>query len=145
MDIDIHEDITEENIQISRSTMMDNKIQEREKQNKTNDLKEEQKKKHLELKRMKEKEEEHEKSVKNHKQRKQKIKDARRKKNKSLKGQRNSLKKTKLFKIPNLKNVPDNCKHLVKEGDLIYVVPGDGCCGPNCGAAFLFQDEVFGT
>ena len=25
-----------------------------------------------------------------------------------------------------------------------YVVPGDGCCGPNCAAAFLFQDEIFG-
>ena len=28
--------------------------------------------------------------------------------------------------------------------DVLYTVPGDGCCGPNCAAAFLFEDEVFG-
>ena len=48
------------------------------------------------------------------------------------------------FQIPNTSPVPDNCIHLVNEGDIVYVVPGDGCCGPNCAAAFLFQDEVFG-
>ena len=81
---------------------------------------------------------------KTNKQIKQKQKDARRQKNKTSKVNMNSLEKPILLKIPNLKNVPDNCKHLVKEDDLVYVVPGDGCCGPNCGAAFLFQDEVFG-
>ena len=44
----------------------------------------------------------------------------------------------------NLKAVPENCRHLVQEGDVLYVVPGDGCCGPNCTAALLFHDEVFG-
>ena len=24
------------------------------------------------------------------------------------------------------------------------MVPGDACCEPNCGAAFLFSDEVYG-
>lgn len=43
-----------------------------------------------------------------------------------------------------LREVPANCKTLVKEGDLVYVVPGDGACGPNSAAAHLFQDEVFG-
>ena len=44
----------------------------------------------------------------------------------------------------NLNDMSDNCKHLVNIYDILYVVPGDGCCGPNCAAAFLFHDEVFG-
>ena len=43
-----------------------------------------------------------------------------------------------------LKEVPENCKSLVNEGDLVYVVPGDGACGANSAAAHLFQDEVYG-
>ena len=46
--------------------------------------------------------------------------------------------------ISNIKSIPDNCKHLFQDGDVLYVVPVDGCCGPNCAAAFLFGDEVFG-
>ena len=30
------------------------------------------------------------------------------------------------IKIPNNKSIPDNCKHLLREGDILYVVPGDG-------------------
>ena len=30
------------------------------------------------------------------------------------------------IKIPNIKSIPDNCKHLLREGDILYVVPGDG-------------------
>ena len=52
--------------------------------------------------------------------------------------------KPKSYKISNIKDIPDNFKHLVKDGDMVYVVPADGCCGPNCAAAFLFKDEVFG-
>ena len=48
------------------------------------------------------------------------------------------------IQIPNIRDVPMNCRHLVKEDDVLYVVPGDGCCGPNCAAAFLFSDEIFG-
>ena len=33
---------------------------------------------------------------------------------------------------------------MVNEDDVLYLVPGDGCCAPNCAAAFLFQDEVYG-
>ena len=44
----------------------------------------------------------------------------------------------------NLKEVPDNCKKFVNEGDLVYVVPGNGACGPNSAAAHLFEDEIFG-
>ena len=46
--------------------------------------------------------------------------------------------------VPNIRNIPDNCKHLVNKDDVLYLVPGDGCCGPNCASAFLFQDEVYG-
>ena len=28
--------------------------------------------------------------------------------------------------------------------DVVYVVPGDGACGSNCAAAFLFGDEKYG-
>jgi hypothetical protein len=52
--------------------------------------------------------------------------------------------RTEIFTIPNLRSISVNCRHLVNDGDVLYLVPGDGCCGPNCGAAFLFQDEVFG-
>ena len=44
----------------------------------------------------------------------------------------------------NLKAVPENCRHLVNNDDIVYAVPGDGACYPNCSAAHLFQDEVFG-
>ena len=27
---------------------------------------------------------------------------------------------------------------------MLYIVPGDGCCGPNCASAHLFKDEVYG-
>ena len=49
------------------------------------------------------------------------------------------------FCIPNIKNIPENCKHLFKENDVVYVVPGDGNCRPNCAAVLLFHDEVFGA
>ena len=79
--------------------------------------------------------------------------DKRRKKNKMIKQKSKQLrkkvnKKTKktnddvetAHKIPNLKEVPLSCQHLVNNGNLVYVVPGDGACGPNCGAAFLKND-----
>ena len=47
-------------------------------------------------------------------------------------------------KVPNIKPVPKNCIHLVHEGDLVYIVPGNGACGPNCAAAHLFHDEKYG-
>ena len=49
-----------------------------------------------------------------------------------------------LFKVPNLKNIPPGCRHLVNQGDIAYVFPGDVACYPNCAAAFFFYDEVFG-
>ena len=37
-------------------------------------------------------------------------------------------------KIPNIRPVPQNCIHL---GDLVYLVPGDGKCGPYLEMRFL--------
>ena len=84
-------------------------------------------------------------SLKNNKEKninKQKQKDAKKKYRK--KKQNLTEGEGVCFGIPNIRNIPLNCKHLVKDNYVLYVVPGDGCCGPNCGAAFLFQDEVFG-
>ena len=44
----------------------------------------------------------------------------------------------------NIQEGPTNCKHLVEKDTVLYIVPGDGCCGPNCGAAFLFHEEAVG-
>ena len=64
------------------------------------------------------------------------------------KQKQNNAKKKKTVKqntaVPNIRYIPANCKHLLNDDDVVYVVPGDGACGPNCGAAFLFEDEVFG-
>jgi hypothetical protein len=75
------------------------------------------------------------------KKQKQKQKDEKKKK---LKARTKAVSsgKTK-FPVLNIKDIPENCKHLVNIDDVLYVVPGDGCCGPNCGAAFLFSDEVY--
>jgi stress-induced morphogen len=74
---------------------------------------------------------------------KQKNKDEKKKLRRKKKNVSISSKDTK-FMVPNIEEIPANCKHLVKKDDVLYVVPGDGCCGPNCGAAHLFQDEVYG-
>ena len=89
------------------------------------------------LKQKKEEEEKKARDDQNEKRKKkQKIKDMNKKmKKKSLKNE------NKILKVKNIKEVPENCKHLVGEDDVVYVVPGDGACGPNSGAAHLFEDE----
>ena len=52
--------------------------------------------------------------------------DKKKMKKKSLKSTKNVPVKEK---VNNLKKVPENCKHLVEEDDIMYVVPGNGCCG----------------
>ena len=80
---------------------------------------------------------------KKNKKRKQDLKDLRKVLNKKSKKNKDMSKRNNELKpIPNIKDIPHNCKHLVKA--VLYVVPGDGCCGPNCAAALLFQDEIFG-
>ena len=46
--------------------------------------------------------------------------------------------------VPNIKDIPENCKEFFNDDDVVYQVPGDGACGPNSAAAHLFEDEVFG-
>ena len=43
-----------------------------------------------------------------------------------------------------IKDVPDNCRKFVNEGDKVFIVPGDGACAPNSAAAHLFQDVHLG-
>ena len=64
--------------------------------------------------------------------------------NKKLKKVGSSSGSIKKAPLHNIKQVPQNCKHLVNEDDVIYVVPGDGSCGPSSAAVFLFNGEVFG-
>ena len=74
------------------------------------------------------------------KKRKQKSKDERKRKNtKSRK-----IESLNENRIKNLKNIPEEVKNLVEEDDVVYVVPGDGCCAQNCTAAWLFHDEKYG-
>ena len=80
---------------------------------------------------------------KENKQKKQQKKDLKKKKKSTLKTEIGP--KEKVFaEIPNIVNVPENCKHLVNEDDVLYLVPGDGSCGPNCASAFLFMDKIYG-
>ena len=74
------------------------------------------------------------------KQKKQKIKDER----KRMRKKSTQPEKEVVNKITNIKAIPKNISHLVNEGDVIYVVPGDGSCAPSSASAFLFRDEVFG-
>ena len=60
------------------------------------------------------------------KQRKQKLKDEKRKRKKKFNFSRKFSTTVKQYDIPNIREVPDNCKHLVKKGDVVYGVPGDG-------------------
>ena len=132
-------DIDTENVIKIRSKMMDDKIRAKESERTENERVFQLKKKKQE----EEKKEEEKRKLENqkliNKKRKQQMKDEkkkRRKKSLSLK----SVHK----KFPNIKPVPKNCAHLVKNDDVVYVVPGNGACGPNCASAFLFEDEMFG-
>ena len=42
------------------------------------------------------------------------------------------------------REIPKNCKKFTRNGDLQYIVPADGCCGPNCAAAHIFNDVTRG-
>ena len=74
-----------------------------------------------------------EKTRKLNKVRKQILKDDKKKRKKKDK---NTVFKSK---IPNIRPVPQNCIHL---GDLVYLVPGDGKCGPYLEMRFLGGNSV---
>ena len=82
---------------------------------------------------------------KERKMRKQRSKNIRKYSNNKIKKHKLSNEDEVLFKAPNLKNIPPGCRHLVNQGDVVYVVPGHGACCPNCATAFFFNDEVFGS
>ena len=135
MDIDItneddNETIGERDILATRSKLMDDKIIAKEEKNEQEEINYQNKKKTQEEKKKME-----EIAIKaKQSAQKQKMKDERKKKNR----------KQRIFKIPNVKDIPENCRNLVGKDFVVYQVPGDGACAPNCGAAFLFEDEVFG-
>ena len=116
---------------------------EKEKRIKAEELKLEKEIKEAEVRKGMENELKLEMSKKETKLRKQKTKDEK-KKNRKTFAAKSGANDTVRSAIPNIGNVPDNCKHLVNKDDVLYLVPGDGCCGPNCASAFLFQDEVYG-
>ena len=133
-------DVDEDNEVKMRSKMMDEKIRAKE-----IEMAENERVYQLKLKKMEEERKQEEKrklesqKIMNKKQ-KQKIKDEKKKKRKkSL-----SFKSKMVPKMSNIKPVPKNCAHLVKKDDVVYIVPGNGACGPNSASAFLFGDEVFG-
>ena len=126
-----------------RSDNMDKKVKEREKKLRDEELIKEKNKKESEAKKKRENKLKMEIHKKEKKQKKQRIKDAKKKK-KKVSTAKVGMKDEVISNIPNIRNVPENCRHLVNKDDVLYLVPGDGCCGPNCAAAFLFKDEVYG-
>ena len=75
---------------------------------------------------------------------KEEEKQERKKRKASVKQQRKKRKKESVKYPPNVVELPDNVKNLVDEGDLQFLVPPNGACAPNAGAAHLFQDPKFG-
>ena len=137
MEIDSIETESAEKMEIKEmSDLMDDKIITRENKRKEEEYNREKRKKQEQLEKMLEKEIQINIIEKEKKQKKQKIKNEKKKKKQT---------QTKISEVPNLSPVPENCKQFVNEDDLLYLVPGDGNCAPNCAAAFLFNDEIYGT
>ena len=137
------ENIEEEVLKV-RSKLQDERVIEKEKR--IEEEEENAKRKREELKKKKQIESKIilEKQKNELKRKKQNSKDAKKKSKKKVIISKTGPKTKVLDEIPNIREVPANCKHLVEEDDVLYVVPGDGCCGPNCASAFLFKDEVYG-
>jgi hypothetical protein len=139
MDID---DMENEDTYAQRSDQMDEKVKAKQNRLVEEERKRSQHKRDLEKVKNTEKLIKIEKLKKVNKLRKQKSKALKRKNKKKEKEFQSESEF--VYKVPNLRNVPSSCQHLVNKDDLVYVVPGDGTCCPNCAAAFFFHDEVFG-
>ena len=134
-------DIDETNVEFKNlSEAMDRKIIEKEKCNKEKEKRLFDRRKEAESK----KEAEENQKRLNNKKRKQSLKDSRKANNKKNKKTEISDVKATNSEVTNIREIPKNCKNLVKDNDVLYVVPGNGACAPNCAAALLFGDEVFG-
>ena len=141
---DMEIDPFEEEIVSELSKQMDDKIKEKEKKNEEEEHMLKTKLKDVEYKKRKAADIKANKAQQLKKKQKQRKTDIKKKEKKKMKMNEDEKVDKNQILLPNIRDVPKNCKHLVKDGDMVYVVPGDGCCGPNCAAAFLFQDEVFG-
>ena len=116
-----------------RSEMQDKKIIENQR-----------KQEEIDVKMKLEKEAAEQKEVEENRKRKEEEAIERRKRKASIKQQKKVAKK-KLNKLPpGITEIPDNLKHLVDKGDLQLLIPPDGACAPNAGAAHLFKDPKFG-
>ena len=122
-----------------RSKLWDKKIQKKEQKILEDDLIYENKKKSMLAKNEMNEERKRKQLKREKKNRKQK-----KQKTKQLDVNDDNIQNKQVNTVLNIKPVPKNCIHLVNEGDLVYVVPGNGACGPNCAAAHLFHDEIFG-
>ena len=135
-----HEEMEVDSIEKQLSLRMDEKVIAKAKKIEEEEISYANKRKHKELRDKEIEKQEEEDLKKITKQNKQKVKNEKKKmRKKSMKAE-----KIDINKIPNIMMVRDDVSHLVNKGDKIYVVPGDGSCGPNSAAAFLFGDEVFG-
>ena len=117
--------------EIERSKMRDKQILEKEKKHEEQEKLYQAKKEAIEQKKIEMKKKE---SVKNRMKvilKKQK------------KAEKVILQETKYPK--NVTTLPKNMKHLVEEGDLQLLVPPDGACAANSGAAHIFQDPKHGS
>ena len=141
MEIDSIETESVEKMELKEiSDLMDNRIINRDNKRREEQLTTDKMKKKEETEKRLEKEIQIKIIKKEKKQKKQKIKNEKKKQKQKQK----QIQAEKL-NVPNLSPVPENCKHLVNEDDILYVVPGDGNCAPNCAAAFLFNDEIYGA
>ena len=121
-----------------RSIRMDEKIKAKEKKIEE----EERKQKQRFLEKEKEEKMRQENLKLENRKRKQKIKDEKKRSKRKNSNTKNDDEPGS--DIPNVKPIPKNITHLVGNGHKIYMVPGDGACGPSSASAFLFKDEVFG-
>ena len=143
MDIEIAEKGKIEDKIDNLSFKMDTKIKAKQKQLEEEEIKLKEVARRNELKRLSQKENEAEKQRKEKKLIKQRSKNIRKSANKRKKIA-DSDDHEKFNCLPSLKEVPQFVKDHVNQGDVVYQVPADGACLPNCAAAFFFQDEVFG-
>ena len=139
MEIDA-EEISEEEMTIERSDRMDKKVLEKQKKLEETEIIERKKKIDSEERKKLENMNKRKLSEKP-KGQKQKVKKV---KKENMVSNKEQLQTKTKYLVPNIKEIPQNCRHLFKIDDVMYVVPGDGSCRPSCATAYLFQDEVFG-
>ena len=135
---------SEDDLSISRSKLIDEKVIEKQRRNYEKEDKFRNKVKEVLLKKNKIEEKKSKQLKAANKKQKQKNKDDKKKSKPKAKVTGNTLDGKPKYRIPNVRDIPKNCKHLENIDDVLYVVPGDGCCGPNCGAHFCSMMKFMG-